>query len=175
MPLLCKNGLSFWLIMMPSSWSAFITVSVKFLCEQPLPCSERIGRIDDDQIIRITFGADKSQAVFMKDVDPLVCQTVGDLRDIFPADLHEQGIRLHHVDHLDGVILDQVPARHRRRLRPQRAPVSHPDVLPSHMGDHLMVDKFIPLRQHQISVHYQDLSEIFRLKDIDPLHLHSAH
>ena len=107
----------------------------------------------------------------MEDIDPLVCQAVGDLRDIFPAYLHEQRIRLHHVDLLDIVILDQLPddasvaPAHDKHFLYIRVHCHR------HVGDHLVVDELIPLCQHQIPVHHKDLPEIFRLQHINPLHL----
>ena len=146
-----------------------IAVAVELLRKQPLSRSERVRGVNDDQVVGITLRPDKPQAVFVKNLYSLVNQTVGNLRNIFPAHLHKQRIRLHHVDRLYRVIFDQLsddsavaPSyyKHPFYIRMHRH---------RHMGDHLMVDKFIPLGQHQISVHDKDLSEVFRLKDVDPL------
>ena len=105
----------------------------------------------------------------MIDVDSAVRQAVGDLRDIFSAHLHQKRVRLHHIDLFDRIILDQltdhasVSAAHDKDLLHIRVHRHR------HMSDHLVIDELIPLSEHQISVHDQDLAEISGLQHIDTL------
>ena len=148
-----------------------VTVPVEFLCKEPLSRAEGVRRINDDQVVGVSLGTDETKPVLMIDRHPFIRQTARDLRDIFPAHFHQKRIRFHHIDLLYGIVFDQLP--------------DHTSVAPSddqhflhirmhrhgHVGDHLMVDKLVPFRQHQVPVHNKDLPKVLRLKDVDPLDL----
>ena len=64
-------------------FQSLIAVTVKFPGKQSLPRSEGIGGVHNNQIVLILTGADKFQAVFVVDGEPLVIQAAGCLRQIF--------------------------------------------------------------------------------------------
>ena len=97
----------------------------------------------------------------MKDLNPLIGQTGGNLRNVFSAHFNQKGIRFNHIDFFYRIVFDQLP---------DHAAVSSAyDENLFHIGmyrhgdmrNHFVINKFIPLRKHQIPVHYQDLPEIF--------------
>lgn len=60
-----------------------VAVAVKFAGEQSFTRTERIGGIDDDQVIFILTGADKFQSVLVVDVYPWIIEAASSLRRYF--------------------------------------------------------------------------------------------
>ena len=105
----------------------------------------------------------------MIDLHPRVVQAAGHLRKILPAYLHQQRIHLHHVNLTDLFVFHKLP-HHTAVSAADNQHLLHVRMHGHrHMADHFMIDKFIHLRQHQISVGHQNFPEFPGFQHIDPL------
>ena len=102
-------------------------------------------------------------------MDSLIVQLPGCGGQIFLGNLHHHLIDLHQINALHLRIPHQFPDHAAVPGSDDQDPLrvgmnSHRNV-----GDHLMIDKFILLRQHHIAVQGQKPAEFRRFKHINPL------
>ena len=148
---------------------SIIAASVKFAGEKPLGRAERVGGIDDDEVVLIFTLANELQRVFVVDMYTAVVHAAGVARQVGAAGLDDLRVHLDEVDALYAVVASQFA---------YDAAVARADdenVLciavhgHRHMGDHFVVDKLVALREHDIAVQRQHAAELRRFKNIDAL------
>ena len=102
-------------------------------------------------------------------MDPPVVHPAGVAGQIGPASLHHKGIHLHQVDMLHPVIPGQLP-HHAAVPRADDQDIPDAGVYRhGHMGHHLIINKFIPLRQHYVTVQSQHPAKLRCLEDVNAL------
>ena len=131
--------------------------------------SEGIVGVHDDQVIFIRAPPDKPQRVVKIDVHAAVIQLAGILRQPGPAGFYHLSVHFHQVNALHRIIAGQF------LHHPAVPGADHQDVLHvlvnghGDMGDHLVVNEFIPFRQHHVSVQGQHPAEFRGDEDVDLL------
>ena len=167
--ILCIKRASLLIDHDPVRLQGIITIPVKFPGEQSLRRTKRIGRIHNDQIVFRLTASDKFQCVFKMNLYSAVIHPAGIARQIRTARFHYQRIHLYKIDFFHTVIAGQLP---------HYATVSgtdHQNIFRvfmdchGHMGDHFVIDKFIPFRQHDVAIQRKNPSEFRSLKNVDPL------
>ena len=146
-----------------------ITAAIKFLRKQPLRWSERIGRIDDDQVIFRFAAADKLQGIFKMDMNAAVIEAAGIARQIIAAGFDNGRIHFYQIDRPYPVIARQFP-------HDSAVPgTDDQDILAllmychGHMSNHFIIDKFIPFGKHDVAIKGQDAAKFRCFKNIDAL------
>ena len=143
--------------------------AVELAGEVALGGAEGVRGVHDDQVVLLLAAADEAQGVVVEDVDAAVVETGGVLGQVGPAGLDDLGVHLHQVDPLDALVAGQLL---------DHAAVAGADdqhVLDAGMdrhrnvGDHLVVDELVALRELDVAVQGQHPPEFGGLEDVDAL------
>ena len=145
--------------------------AVEFLRKEPFRRAKGVCRIDDDKVIDRFTAADELQGIFKMDVDTAVIQAAGIAGQEVAARFNDGRIHFYKVNGFDAVIARQFP--HDTAV----AGADDKDVAAvlmdrhGYMGNHFVVNEFIPFRQHDISVQGEDTAKFRCFKNIDMLEL----
>ena len=102
-------------------------------------------------------------------MNPFIVQTGGVLRQKGPADLDDLRIHLYKIDTFYTIIAGQL-LYHTAVSGTDDQDVFNTGVYcHGNVRDHLIVDKFIPLGEHDVAVQSQYTAELRRIEDIDLL------
>ena len=130
----------------------FETVAIEFFCEQAFARTERIGGIDDDEVILIHTLAHVFQTIGNMNMHTWIVKTAGCLWQPFTADGDDTFIDFYHVNMLHFRIACQFT---------QAAAVTSTDHQHLariwvhchwHMHDHFVINKLILLGQHHDTI-----------------------
>ena len=143
-----------------------IAVAVKFLCEQTLARAERVGAVDDYQVVFVLDPAHEFQPVLIENVNARVVQLTSRLRQVFPTKLDYAAVYLHHVDMLNTVKSGQlayrsaVPRAYHQNLF-NVGIGRHRDV-----GNHLVIYVLVLFGEHEIAVQNKYPAKLNAVEDI---------
>ena len=146
-----------------------VTVSIEFTGKQPFRRTKRIRRIYNDEVIFCFTPTDKSQCVFIMKMYSSVIQSAGISRKICATGFHNHRIHFYQINMPYSVISGQftdnaaISGTNHKNI-PCFLMYCH-----RHVRDHLIIDKFITLCQHYISIQSQHTSKFWCLKDINSL------
>ena len=146
-------------------------VAIKLLGKEAFTGTKRVSGIHQNQVILILHMADELQAVLIIAGHPRVFQSCRRLGQEHLADLHHPLVNLHQVNLFDILILGQLPDSTPITATDDQHPFGAGMHAHRYMGYHLMVDKLILLRQHQIAIKSQHPAKLLGLKNINPLKL----
>ena len=147
-----------------------VAVAVELHREQALAGAERVGRVDDDEVVFVLDAADVLEAVLIQDMDARIVERARHAGQILLADRDDALVDLHEVDVLDVLVAAQLA---------HAAAVAAAD--DEHLFDffaqngeryvhhHLMVDELVALGQHHVAVERQKAAEFLAFKDVDAL------
>ena len=153
----------------PVILQCIVTVSVKFPGKQSFRRTKRIRGIHDDKIISCFTSSDKSQRIFIMKMNSSVIQSAGISRKIGTTGLNNHRIHFYQINVTHSVISGQFT---------DNAAISGTDYQNvsclfmdrhRHMRDHLIINKFVTLCQHYISVQSQHTAKFRCLKNINSL------
>ena len=148
---------------------SLITASVEFLCKKSLCMSQRICGIIDDQVISGLFIPQEPKAVFIINVDSLILQSLGNIRKHLRTYIHKHFIGFHHINALNLWIMDQFSGNSTVTAADDQNIFYIGMYCHWHMRDHFIINKFIFIREYDLTVQSHKSSEFFRLKHIDSL------
>ena len=129
-----------------------VTISIKFTGKQSFRRTKRVRRIHDDQIIFCFASSDKSQRIFIMKMYSSVIQSAGISRKIGTTGLNNHRVHFYQINVTYSVISGQFT---------DNAAISgtdHQNIFcffmdrHRHMRDHLIINKFVTICQHHISI-----------------------
>ena len=145
------------------------TDAVKFAGKIPFERTERVRRIDDDEVVIRVALSQKAERIVVIDMYAPVVQLAGVLGQKGAADLDDLRVHLDEIDLLHALVARQF-AHHATVSRADDENVAHAGVHGhGDVRDHLVVDELVALRQHDVAVQREHPAEFRRLKDIDLL------
>ena len=147
-----------------------VAVAVELHREQALARAERVGRVDDDEVVFVLDAADILETVLIQDVHAGIVQRAGHGRQELLADLDHALVDLDKVDVFDMRVAAQLA--HAAAVAP--ADDEHLfDPVTQHgerdVHHHLVVNEFVALGQHHVAVERQEAAELLALEHVDAL------
>ena len=143
-----------------------IAVAIELPDKQSFRMAKGVGGIVDDEIVLVPAASQEAQAIHVGDLHPLIVESLGGFGKIFPGNLDEHLIRLHHINGLDFRILGE-DLGHAPIAAADDQHVLHPGMHGhGHMDHHLIVDEFVGLREDDFAIQHDHPAKLLRLKDI---------
>ena len=144
-------------------------VAIKLLSEKACRMPQGVDSIIDNQIIFIDLGAQKAQAVGIKNRHAGIIQTHGVVGEKVTTHINKNMVRFYHIDFFNLRIAGQlagyaaVAATDNQNLF-HMGMHSH-----GHMDNHLIVNKFVLLRKNDGAIAGNKAAKLLRVKHIDTL------
>ena len=85
-----------------------VAVAVELHREQALARAERVGRVDDDEVVFVLDAADVLEAVLIQDMDARIVERARHAGQVLLADRDDALVDLHEVDVLDVLVAAQL-------------------------------------------------------------------
>ena len=143
-----------------------IAVSVELRCEKSLARSERVGRIHYYKVVFALLASYKTKSVGKMYIKSGVVHRNGHFGEIFLADLNDLFIYLDKVDMLYRAVTAQLPYRTAVACADNKHVLYILLYRHRNVNYHIVIDKFVFLRYHYISVKRKQSAEFERLKHV---------
>ena len=140
--------------------------AVKLTRKQPFRRPERVGGIHNNQIVFFLAAADKFQRVAEINMHAAVIHAAGIAGQIGTAGFHHLRVHLHQVNAAHTVVARQL-AHNAAVARADNQNIFNALMhRHRHMGNHLIVNKFVPFSQHHAAVKGQHAPKLRRFKNV---------
>ena len=143
-----------------------IAVSVKLRCEKSLARSEWVGRIHYYKVVFALLASYKTKSVGKMYIKSGVVHRNGHFGEIFLADLDDLFIYLDKVDMLYRAVAAQFPYRTAVACTDNKHILYILLYRHRNVNYHIVIDEFVLLRYHYISVKRKKSAEFERLKHV---------
>ena len=148
---------------------SFVTVAVKLLGKESCRMTKRVDGIINNQIIGINLGAQKAQAISIKNRHPSIVQTNGVIGEKVTAHVDKNVVRFHYIDFFNLRIAGQltgytaVPTADNQHLF-YMGMHGH-----GHMDNHLVINKLVLLGENDGAITGNKAAKLLRVEHINTL------